>query len=538
VIAREEYERGGARPMMLLFSGAVGVLLLLACATVATMQLARVAERGSEIAVRMALGASRARIAAQLLMENALLGLAGSAVGVVLAHATVGTLIRLMPVETPGIAGARLDLRILLFALALALLTAMIFGLAPMLHAARHEPAATLRTARGTTGGRSLLVLVGVQSALAVLLLAGAALLVRTVSTLSAVDPGFVTEQQLTFGVNLTADRYTPERRELWFEELSTRIGALPGVTAVEATSVLPLSGESASNSVWMESYGPESGAKPEAERRIVTEGFFASMRIPLLRGRAFAAGDEASSTPVMIVSRTATEHLWRDRDAIGDRVELDDRWWTVVGVVDDVRDRALSAPPLATVYVPAAQWRPRARSFMVRTERPPLQLAGAVQAIVRAMDPEVAVRDVRTMQQVAAASAQPERARAILLGGYAVLAALLALAGLYGVASFGTQQRAREFAIRSALGARTWSIVELAMRRTVFASYGGAMAGLALSLALGGVLRRFLYGVEPWDPAALATAVIALSVFAVATAAGPALRSARVNPTEILGRQ
>lgn len=540
LIGRADYERGAARPVLLLFAGAVGVLLLLACATVATIQLTRVVERSPELAVRLALGASRARIAGQLLAENTVLGLLGGVLGVVLAQITIGALAQLMPVGTPGIVGAQIDLRLVTFTFGLSLVTAVLFGLAPLLRSARHDPAQALRSERVTSGGRTLTFLVSAQSALAVLLLAGAALLVRTVHALDSVDPGFAMEQRLTFAVDLQDERFTPERREAWFDELSARIGALPGVMAVEGTTVLPLSGTTSSNSIWLKSAGPERGRKPEAQRRIVTAGYFAAMQIPTLRGRAFAASDNASRELVMIVSRSAADRLWGDgnRDPIGDSVELNDRWWTVVGIVDDVRDQALSEPPLTAIYVPAAQWRPRARSFIVRTALPPLQIVGTVRNILRGMDPTIPMRDVRTMEQVAAASTQPQRARAILLGGYALLATLLALTGLYGVTTYVATQRAREFAIRSALGARAWSIVRLAMRRTVGASLAGALVGLALAVGLTRVLRRFLYGVEPADPSALAAAVIGLVMFAVAAAAAPAFRSARVEPTEALRRE
>jgi len=535
LVGRQEYERDGARPMMLLFAGAVGLLLLLACATVATMQLTRLAQRGPEIAVRVALGASRARLAGQLFSESAILALLGGTLGVLLARTTVGVLARLMPAGTPGAADARIDIRVLALALGLSLATAVGFGLAPVVRAMRHDPARSLRGERAQAGGRGLLALVGIQSALAVLLLAGAGLLVRTVGALGAVDPGFATEQRLSFGVALPDARYSPERGEAWFEELRARIAALPGVTAVEATTVLPLSGQSSSNSVWLASAGPEQGRKPEAERRVVTAGYFQALRIPLLRGRGFGAGDHAAGPLVMVVSRAAAERLWAGRDPLGDRVELSNRWWTVVGVVDDVRDRVLGAPPATTVYLPASQWRPLARTLVLSAETSPLEFARPIQEIVRTMDPAVPVRDLLTLEQVTSLSTQPERSRATLLGGYALLAALLALTGIYGVTSYAASQQTREFAIRSALGAGAWSIVRLATRRTVLAALGGALAGLGLAIGLTRVLRRFLYGVAPSDPAALLVAVLGLALFALLAVAGPALRSARVSPAEAL---
>lgn len=537
VIGREEYERGAARPVMLLFSAAVVLLLLLACATVAALQLTRIVERSHEIAVRSAIGASPGRIGGQLLAENLLLGLGGGVVGVLLAGATIGALVRLMPPGTPGAAGAGIDARVLALTLALSLGTAVIFGLAPVWRAVRADPVRGLHGDRATERSPGMLLLVGIQSALAVLLVVGAALLVRTVHALSAVDPGFATAHRLTFDVQLPDSRYTPDRAHGWMNELAARIQGLPGVLAVAGTSVIPLSGSGMSNSVWLQSYGPESGPKPEVQRRIVTPEYFSTLRIPLLRGRAFTSSDDESGVRVMIVSRAAADRLWRGRDPLGDLVELGRRWYTVVGVAADVRDHALHSEPVSTAYVAAAQWRPLGRRFVVQTALPPLQFASAVREMVRELDPAVPVRDLRTLDDVAAESTQAQRARAVLVAGYAIIATLLALAGLYGVTSYGVSRRSREFAIRSALGARTGSIVRLAMRQSVGASLTGMLAGLALALGLTRVLRGFLFAVEPADPLTLGGAAIGLAIVATLAAAVPAFRAARIDPIEPLRR-
>ena len=537
VESRAEYERGGARPVMLLFTAAVTLLVLLACATVAALQLTRIVERSREVAVRTAIGASSGRIGAQLLAENVMIGLAGGALGVLLAGATIGALTRLLPPGTPGIAGAAIDGRVLVFTLALSLGTAVIFGLAPVWRAVRADPVRDLRGDRAAQRSPALLVLVGVQSALAVLLIVGAALLVRTVHALNAVDPGFATAQRLTFDVQLPGARYSSERAQRWLTELSSRIEQMPGVITVAGTSVVPLSGSSFTNSIWLQSYGPESGPKPEAQRRVVTPEFFDAMQMRVLRGRAFATTDGETAEPVMIVSRSAVQRLWRGREPIGDRVEMGRRWFTVVGVVDDVRDRTLEAQPVSTVYVTAAQSQLLGLRFVIQTALPPLQLATAVRETVRNMDPAVPVRDLRTLNDVAAASTQPQRARAVLVGGYALVATLLALAGLYGVTSYGVTRRTREFAIRSALGARSGDIVRLAMRQSVGASLLGMVAGLAVAVALTRVLRVFLFGVQPADPLSLGVAAVGLTAVAMLAAAVPASQAARVDPVEPLRR-
>jgi putative ABC transport system permease protein len=537
ILSREEYERGGARPVMRLFAAAAVVLLLLACATVAALQLARTVARSREVAVRAAVGASSQRIAMQLLLENVIIGLAGGVVGIVLARGTIGALAQLLPPDTPGVADAAVDGRVLVLTLLLSLGSAVLFGFAPALRAVRSNPARDLMQARSSPRAPALLVLVGVQSALAVLLIVGAGLLVRTVHALNAVDPGFVTSHRLTFAVQLPSERYTPTTSHEWLNDLASRLRATPGVLTVAGTSVLPLSGSSTTNSVWLESSGPETGPKPEVERRIVTPEYFRALRVPLRQGRMFLDTDDGTSERVMVVSRSASLQLWRGRNPIGDRVEMSNEWWRVVGVVEDVLDRTLEADVAATVYVPAAQRQPLGRQFVIETAQAPLQLAPVVRALVRSMDAAVPVRDLRSLDDVVAASMQPQLARAVLVAGYAFVAALLAVVGLYGVTSYGANRRTREFAIRSALGARTWYIVLLAMRQSVRASLYGIIAGVGIAFVLTHALREFLFGVAPADPLTFALSAIGLTAVATLASALSALGAARVDPVRHLRR-
>lgn len=533
----DDYERGGARPVMLLFAGAVALLLLLACATVAALQLARGVERSREVAVRSAVGASAIRIGAQLLWENVLLGIAGGALGVLLAGGIIGAMTRLLPPGTPGVASARIDVRTLAMTLALALGTAIAFGIAPIWRAMRWNPARGLRGDRVTQWSPGLLVLVGVQSGLAIVLLIAAALLTRSMLALNAVDPGFAVAQRLTFTVQLPNARYTGERARATHAELASRLAAIPGVLAVAGTSVIPLSGQGMTNTMKIASRSDS--APPEAQRRVVTDRYFAAMNIRIVEGRQFTASDDANSELVMIVSRSAASRLWRERNPIGDRVELARRWYTVVGVAEDVRDRSLEADPVSTVYVAARQWEGgTTQRFIVHTALPPLQLASNVRALVREVDEAVPVRDLRTMDDLADASSQPQRARAMLVGGYAIVATLLALTGLYGVTSYGVSRRSREFAIRKALGARASTIIQLAMRPVVIASLCGVAAGMAAALALTRLVTSFLYGVEPADPLAIGGAALGLTVVATIAAVIPSFRAARVDPVEPLRRE
>jgi predicted permease len=538
MLHQEEHERGAARPVMALFAVAVAVLLLLACATVAALQLTRIVARTREVSVRAALGASAGRIAAQLLAENVLIGLAGGVVGLYLARATMGSLVGLLPPGLPGAAGAAIDARVLLMTLALSLGTAILFGIAPVLRAIRSSPASGLIGHRTTPGSPALVALVGVQSALAVLLVVGAGLLARSMNELNRVDPGFATAQRLTFAVQLPGERYSPARAQSWLNDLDMRLRAVPGVLSVAGTSVLPLGGGSSSNSIWLESSGPESGPKPEAERRVVTPEFFRALRVPVIRGRTFEATDNEAAERVMVVSRMAAGRFWRDRDPIGDRVEVSNSWWRVVGIVEDVLDRTLESNPEPTIYVADAQWKPLGRTYVIETAVPPPQLAATVRAFVRELDPTVPVRDLRALSDVVAASTQPQRARAVLVAGYAVVATLLALLGLSGVTSYGVSRRTREFAIRSALGARADSIVLMAMRQTLLASLCGIGAGVAIAVGVTRALRGFLFGVQPADPVTFGLAVIGLAAVATLAAAVPAMRAARVNPAERLRRE
>ncbi|HEX6313474.1 MAG TPA: ADOP family duplicated permease [Gemmatimonadaceae bacterium] len=537
VIGVEEYERGGSRHVMVLFAVSVGLLLLLACATVAALQLTRIVTRTREFAIRRAVGATSARLALQLLAENVIIGMAGGVIGVFLAHFTIAALVQLLPAATPGIVGAGVDARTLVLTLALSLGTAVIFGLAPLLHVVRSTPSAGLGSDRATRRSPALLILVGVQSALAVMLVVGAVLLLRTARALDAVEPGFAVGERLTFAVQLPPEAYSPERALQWHNELGERIRTLPGVRSVAGTSLLPLSGSSSSNSVWLQSYGPESGPKPEVERRIVTPNWFAVTGVPLLSGRVFDDADDEGSELVMLVSRTAAKQLWRDRQQVGDRVELSGRWWRVIGVVEDVLDRALEAEPVATVYVPASQWKPLDRQYVVHVTVPPLQIAPSIRSLVRELDGSVPVRDLRTLADVASAASQPQRARATIVAAYAVIATLLALTGLGGITSYSVRQRKREFAIRAALGARGAALTRLAMRQSVLASLGGIGVGLVLAIVFAGLLREFLFGVPAVDPISFGVTTVGLVLVSLAASGLPSLAAGRIDPAERLRR-
>jgi putative ABC transport system permease protein len=382
----------------------------------------------------------------------------------------------------------------------------------------------------GLVGG-----LVGAQVALAIVLLVGSGLLARTILALNEVDPGFVSADRLSFRLDLPAGRYTPERAAETFEVVTARLLSLPGVTEVATTSNLPLAGQPTSNSIWIASRGPEKGPKPEAERRIISPEYLRTLGVPLVRGRAFDRLDNADALPVMLVSRAAAESLWGDAEPIGDRVELNDRWWTVVGVVEDVRDRGLDAEVLSTVYVPVAQWPTGQRTFVVRAGREPSDLTPAVRAAVTEVDPDLPLRDVRPLDRVVADATAPQRRRASLVGGLSLLAALLALAGIFGVTNLSVTRRSRDIGIRLALGSSRAGIFRLVLGRTFRYVLYGAAAGVLAAVALTRLISSQLYGVTPADPVTFGAVILAMLATATAAAASPAYRATRVDPMETL---
>jgi predicted permease len=304
----------------------------------------------------------------------------------------------------------------------------------------------------------------------------------------------------------------------------------------VVTTSTLPLSGGSTSNSVWPASYGAEEGPKPEVERRVVTPGYLGTLGVPLLSGRGFAPGDDAASDPVMLVSRAAAQRLWEGGDPIGDRVEMNDQWWTVVGVVADVQDQTLRAAPQATVYVPAAQWPEMVgRTVLVATSVPPLSLAPDVRRVVGDLDPELPVIGLRSMEQVTAAAVAAERFRAGLLGGLAALAALLAAVGLYGVMSHGVARRTRELGVRIALGAAGRRVLGLVLRQAAATVVLGLAVGLVVAAPATRVLEAFLFDVPRLDPLTYAATIALMAAVALTAALLPAWRATRVDPMEAL---
>jgi predicted permease len=568
---------GDLRPGLLMLWGAVGGVLLIACANVTNLLLVRAAGRRREIAVRTALGAGRGQLIAHLLLESGLLSLAGGVLGIALAAGGL-RLFAAFPRLLSGGAGASasaglaglggladlagvvrgtgLDARVLAFTAALCIAASLVAGLAPMLQTARPDLAQLLRgggrSGTGTIGSRRTRNgLVVAEVALAMMLLIGAGLLLRSLVRLLAVDPGFRAAGVLSFEIDRPEDpmRQAP-RLALVFERLADRLRALPGAAAVGGISQLPLAGVESKAGVYIE--GRPVPEKPEdvlfASSQEVVPGYFETMGIPLRCGRLLDAGDTAGKPLVAVVDEVMARTIWPGGDALGKRFRRatnarrrDDPanpWYTVVGIVGTVR-HALGSEPGPTMYRTAPQLLPALAAptmvFVVRTRTDPAAMTAAVRAAVREVDPGQPVTKVRTMEQVVADSVSRRRFSLMLLGLFAALALALSAVGIYGVTSYSVAQRTRELALRVALGARPLGVLGLLLAEAGTLAVAGVLLGAAGALALGRLISSLLYGVGAADPLTFATVAAGLVLVALAAAWPPGRRATEVDPITAL---
>ncbi len=540
---------GDMRPRLQLISAAVGLFLIVACSNVAGLLLVRAITRRRELAVRIALGASRGAVLRLLLCESALLACAGGGAGVLLAAWAVGAIAALGPRDLPRLQDAALDGRVLLFALATAILAALISGLVPALHALRREGDGVPREdAGGSVGGRSghrlRALLVASEVAFAVVLLFGAGLLVHSFVRLRGVDLGFDPTHVLTMEVAVAdAEAAKPASLRLRQAALVQKVAALPGVESAALVLLRPLWGH-----VGMDWYFTVEGQSPEDAARnpllnleAVTPDYFRTMGIRLLAGRDFDARDADGAPGVVVVSRQLAARYWPGADPIGKRLRMampgtryDKQWMAVVGVVADARYRELEAARL-DVYVSHLQSNDPLRHLVVRTTGDPTAIAASVRGVVRAAEPEKPVDDVATMDAIVATALRGSRFGAQVLAALALLALALASVGLYGVMAQAAAQRTREIGVRMALGARARDVVALVARQGLGPAAAGAAIGFVASLIGARVLRRLLFEIGPADPASLAAVASALLVVAALASAVPARRAARVDPMRAL---
>jgi putative ABC transport system permease protein len=543
---------GPVRPVLLVLWAAVVALLIVACGNVANLLLIRGTERTHEIAVRAAMGVTRGRLARQLITESLLLAIAGGAVALVPAWAAVRWLASSGPAEVPRLAGAALDERAIAAAVVVAVASGLVFGLVPLRHMLGRGLGAVLQgagrrtPATGTSRARATLLAGNVG--MAVLLLVGAGLLVRSLTGLLAVAPGFDPSGTLTLNIGLGGAAYrTGEPADevaatvQFYDDLLSRVRTLPGVEHAAATTVLPLSGR-------VDRYGLHIAGRPLAnpeeapapDRFAVTPGFFAALRIPLVRGRLLDERDAQGAPLVAVVNQRLAEELFAGEDAIGHEIALgppDAPRRRVVGVAGDIRHHGLDVPAEYQVYVPHAQW-PWAETYMtvvVRTSGNPAALAGPVRQIVRQIDPAQPVTNVRVHDEVVAASIGTRRFAAWLLGVFASLALLLAIVGLSGALWVIVGQRRQEIGIRLALGARASEIGRMVIAqglRPVMAGLAGGLAVAALSVE---ALRSLLYEVEALDPSTFLAAPLLLLACAIVACLAPAWHAAHVDPASAL---
>jgi putative ABC transport system permease protein len=538
---REELVGKSETPLLLLF-GAVSLVLVIACANVANLLLGRAQGRRKEMALRAALGAGRRRIVRQLLTESVLLALAAGAVGAFLAVWMTDLIVALSADELPRVAEIHVDGRVLFFALGVSVLTGLCFGVAPALHLAGARLAESLRAAGRSLADRSerrrgRRVLVVLEIALALVLLVSAGLLLRSLQQLLSVDPGFDSRAVLTARVALPQSKYaTADRQAGFMSQAIGRIAALPGVDRVAAVNYLPFSGSDADFGISIEGRVPTPGKGDfSAHFRSVSEDYFDAMRIPLARGRAFAASDRKGAPPVALVNHAMAHRYWPDTDPIGRRVRFGDAtstepWLTIVGVVGNVKHWDLRETDEPELFVPLAQSPASTFSFVIRTAREARDVAGPVRSALLDVDREQPAT-IQPLRDLVTGSVAGPRFRGVLFGAFAATALVLAVIGIYGVISFGVSQRTRELGVRVALGAQRIEVMGLVLREGMLLTGVGVALGLLAAFSVTRLLQDMLFQVPPADP--LTFAAVSLLVIATAMLANviPARRAARVDP-------
>jgi putative ABC transport system permease protein len=540
-----EQVTGGARPTLLLLFGAVSLVLLVAGANLANLLLARAVQRTAETTIRSALGAGRWRLMRPLLVEGACLSLLGGAAGVVLAWWGVPALLALAPTTLPRADTVRVDLGVLGYGLAVALVIGVVFAAAPAWLASHTDLAAALRErGRSVLPGRRRLprALIAAEVALSVVLLVGAGLLLRTLAALSRVDPGFETHGVVTARLELPESRYPAiPAQTAYRDQVVAALSALPGVEAA-LVSEPPLSGQWLTHNLGIEGVSVAEGDEPETVARSVSGDYFGTMRIPVLRGRALGAADRAETAPVVVVNEAFVRERLGGREAVGTRIcwaRAEPRvWMTIVGVVGDVRHFGLEAGDEPAVYMPYSQsrqpWK-RWQYAVVRGVSGSLPQVAEVKRAIWSVDPAIPITDVRTEEELASAATAGQRFQAVLLGIFGGLAMVLAAAGIFGVASQTVASRTGEVGIRLALGARPGRAAGQVVWDVVRACLFGAAAGLVASLAAARLLRATLFGVSPADPVTLAVVALTAVSAAVIASGLPALRAASVDPMQAL---
>jgi putative ABC transport system permease protein len=546
VVPLREQLTGDVRPALLILFGSVGFVLLIACANVANLLLARAASRQRELAVRVALGAGRGRLIRQLIAESLLLSGAGGLAGLLLAWWSV-SLLRVSVAERLPVQGLEMvgiDGAVLAFTAGSILLSAVLFGLAPALTAAGGALTPSLkeggRSGTASRGNRIRRAFVVAEVALALVLLAGAGLLVRSFVKLLDVDAGFNPSRIVTMTVSLPGSTYgDAARRTLFYQRLFERLEVLPGVEAVGGTSVLPLVGlGSATSYEVIGQTNPPAGEEHVADVRVVSNEYFQAMRIPLLKGRLFDAADKGDITNRVIINETMARRHWPGRDPIGQKVRVawyDPREDEIVGVVGDVRHHGLDAQPRAMTYWPHPRFPSGGMTIVMRTAGDAAAAVRGATALVRDQDPNLAVGNIRTMDDVVSSSVASRRLTVQVIGLFAVVALVLAALGIYGVIAYMVTERTHEIGIRIALGAEPGTVLRMIVGDAMSLTAAGMLVGIVGAVSLTRLMTDLLFEVTPGDPLTLGAVTIALTLVALAASYIPGRRATRVDPAVAL---
>ena len=532
---------GDVRPALWILLGAISLVLLVACANVASLLLARSTIRQKEIALRASLGASRLRLVRQLLTESLLLALAGGILGIVVAYAGILLLPGLSPDNLPRLGEVAIDGRVLAYTFAVSIVTGVIFGIAPSLRSSSVDVSQPLKSQATTSTAsaehsrlRSALVISEVALSLALLM--GAGLMLKSFFRLERVDPGFRADKLLTIWTVLPETKYVPEQRAAFYQQVWQRIRRLPGVKSVGAIDDLPLSGIHGGGPFTIEGHPTESDSDaPNAYRCTVSEGYFETMGIPLLQGRVFTVRDREGAPTVLLVNETAARRYWPGQNPVGSRLSFttgrtQPTWLEIVGVVRDVLHDGLDSPARPTIYLPFLQ---SAQAFMVtvvRTDIHPAGLASAVREAIAAVDKDQPVMMTRTMTEIFSDSAAQRRFNTALIVAFGALALLLAMVGVYGLMAYTVTQRTHEIGVRIALGADRSDVMKLVLGRGVRLTVMGIAFGLAMALFVTHFLSKLLFNVSQTDPATFVAVSVCLGAVALLASYIPARRAMQVD--------
>ena len=547
VVPAHEQLVAASRPALMVLMGAVGFLLLIVCANMANLLLARLSGRRREVAVRAALGASRWQVARPILAESLLLSAGGGLLGLLAAMLGLRLLAALPEARLPRIEQIQLDTGILLFTMVISIAVALAFGLLPALQASRPDLREHLIESAGTTGSRGarrlLSGLVVVEVALALVLLVGAGLMTRSFTRLLQVDPGFEPDHVVSAQVFLPTTRYRERHRLVQFyEDVIGRLRSAPGVTGASAVSALPMQELSAASALpfTVEGRQPPKTEDPLADVRIVAPGYFETMKIALLEGRFLDARDSdlEGTQRTSVINQTMARRYFPDRSPLGQTIVNPHGRSVVVGVVADVRNQGLASEPKKQVYLPMRQSPTAAMALVARTERDPVAFAGEIRRAIREVDAQQPIYELSTMDQILARAVFLPRLSTTLLTAFALAALLLAALGIYGVLSYSVTQRTREIGLRMALGASGGRTVSLVARNSLAMIGLGVGAGLVVAVPLARSLGNVLYEVSPFDAPSFATAALVLVAAGLGAALLPARRATRVDPMVALREQ